>query len=187
MSTGLRYLNLKDYGTKKLVDDGYYVDFYGNIGDTTIYPGDTVKLNVGSRITTVNMDDTYTVQNIKLSGRSSIGLPYYRTGHSSPYYVYFAHLQINGKLYLAKNFTKTGVNTMTTTIVREFAEHVSVSNVERVYIGEQKEFNTLAEANKFVSAAISNSLRTDNKYRKFVLFQEVCVAQAKQPEVEFVC
>ena len=72
------------------------------------------------------------------------------------------------------------------TFVREFKEVVKDGKTVREYIGDWVEFQNMSAAKTFTSNEITSAIRMKNEYRKFAIFSEKHVSQAKQPEIEFV-
>jgi hypothetical protein len=72
------------------------------------------------------------------------------------------------------------------TFVREFKEVVVDGKTVREYIGEWLPFNNMSAAKVHTTNEITSAIRAKNDYRKFAIFQEKHVSQAKQPEIEFV-
>lgn len=105
-------------------------------------------------------------------------------------------LYIGGSWYTASNFAPVGEAPKMTTIhaieqdrptfVREFKEVVVDGKTAREYIGDWKEFKNMSGAKTYTSTEITTAIRAKNDYRKFAIFQEKHVSQAKQPEIEFV-
>jgi hypothetical protein len=110
-------------------------------------------------------------------------------------YVYNQNIKIaeSSQVYSSSNFViaQKGTNkvlmieTNRPTFVREFNEIVKDGKTTREYVGEYVPFDNLSAAQTYCSNEISNSIRTTNTYRKFVILQEKAVAQAKKPEIEF--
>lgn len=94
--------------------------------------------------------------------------------------------------YYGKHFEKVEaiMNTMQIemdrpTFAQEFTETTVDGKAVRSYIGEPIPFDNYNSATVYTSNEISNSIRKDNTYRKFAIFVEKSIAQAKKPEIEF--
>lgn len=112
--------------------------------------------------------------------------------------VFETKIKIGYSWYLMKNFKNNSrkAEKMSTihsieqdkpTFLREFTEVIGENGVvERQYIGDWLEFKNTSAAKLHAQGEITKSIREKNDYRKFALFSQTYVAQAKQPEIEFV-
>lgn len=71
-------------------------------------------------------------------------------------------------------------------LVQEIQETTVDGKVVIVGVGDFTPFDSSRAANVWAAEQISNSIRTTNTYRKFRIYQEKSVAQAKKPEIEYV-
>ncbi len=89
--------------------------------------------------------------------------------------------------YLGSNFKKVektvmlGIETNRPTFVREFVE----TDGKRSYVGDFLPFDSASAARVWCSDAITDAIRNTNTYRRFAIFTENSIAQAKKPEIEF--
>lgn len=160
----------------------------GHWVNSEIQQGDKVELANGSM--NLPRDIVHTVIDRKTDGSD------YEREPESGTYVYVGKVRIRiagySNWYSAINFRKTDrmptlqIEANKPTRVIEFTESLVDGKMVRTEIGNEQTFDNLSAAKLYTSSEISASIRKDNEYRKFAVFQEVFVAQAKQPEVEFV-
>jgi hypothetical protein len=157
--------------------------------------GDKVEriTSASRRTSSVQRGDLTTINNVSHSGSKYdyIDTVYDRQVGGNVY-LYEQKVRVDGsnQTYNGSNFDYAKGNNMLLevnrpTMIREFKEEVKEGKTVRVWIGDFVEVDSLSAARTYTSNEISNSIRKDNTYRKFAIFTENSVAQAKQPEVEF--
>lgn len=104
-------------------------------------------------------------------------------------------LNATGAWFDAENFKLVKGENVSTTLaidvdrpclVQEIQETTVDGKAVVVGVGDFYPFDSSRAANVWASEQISNSIRSNNVYRKFKIYQEKSVAQAKKPEIEFI-
>jgi hypothetical protein len=174
----------------------YYRDPVSNyLFKTNLAVGDSVeRITAASRRTSsIQKGDTTTLTSVSnsVSRYDHVDTVYDRAASNSVY-IYEQKVRVDGSAqqYNGSNFDYAKGNNMLLevnrpTMIREFKEVVKDGKTVREWIGDFVEVDSLSAARTYTSNEISNSIRSKNEYRKFAIFTENSVAQAKQPEVEF--
>jgi hypothetical protein len=155
--------------------------------------------NIGDRVRVINnpgyysqvsKGQTYTVADTRLQTQGMV----FDEENSEYVQTYSQKVSVgNGSWYTSKNFQNLTqeakpvlqIEANRPAIVKEFVEHAKDGEVKREYIGEAKEFASQSLARLYCQHEITNSIRKDNLYRRFAIFVEQSVAQAKEPQIEF--
>lgn len=171
--------------------DGYYFDGVHYL-DTDFVDGQSVTPIVNN-LSNVTSGKVYTVETAR---RSASLYNNYRV-NGSYIYVYEQKLTIKDdrgfrKEVRAKNFTAAkeapvalALESNRPTVVVEIVETTEGGKVVINEIGTPVPMDSLSAARIYTANEISKAIRESNSYKQFRIYQEVAVARAKKPEIEF--
>ena len=110
-------------------------------------------------------------------------------------YIYWQNVKLKnggGNTRSMKNWSKAekrnnvlAIETNRPTLVVEVKEIVENGTAVFKEVGEPVVLDSLSSARVYASNEISESIRKDNTYRQFRIYQEHSIARAKKPEIEF--
>lgn len=158
--------------------------------------GDMVRPIVNN-LANVTLGKTYEIEDARIS--SSLYTTF-RDEQSNAYqYAYEQKLVIKDdrgfrKEVRSKNFTPSkeapvssilAIETNRPTVVVEIVEKVVDGKTVIEEIGDPVGMESLSAARVYTTNAISEAIRKDNTYKQFRIYQEVSIARAKKPEIEF--
>ncbi len=199
---GLSYVEQQYY---KYLEEGYY-SYNGYIYDTKLKEGDQVRIVARYYSNTqLQYNSVHTVEKIEQAGYSNDKLPaYYRRGKkgqydypAKPFNVLVKLIGVSNSIKAANVELISGANMNhlalpnpnaknRSALVQEVEESVKDGKTVLTPIGNVLPFDSINDAQDHVKREIVASIRGNINYRKFKIFQEIAVAQAKEPEVSFV-
>lgn len=174
--------------TRAYIDAGYHISEYGEMFNTKIKPGYYVQV-VGC----ADHGSRYVVEKITYNDYAYSADRYYRAGRSNTLCKPTFHLKGRSKPLSAKSIIPVSgatnmlqIESKKSTLVIETKEVIDTDNTVKVIeTGSFTVFESLGQAQTWITKTIRDSVRDKNEYRTFRIYQVVSEAKASEPPVTF--